>query len=276
MNESTANTTIMENPDVKELLSILQDNGKDTGGLLSLLGQVTSMESHLNKAVEELTAMRRELSEMRDERDHPVRTALQNAAKAMEEKINALREQLNEIKGKIVEGCRNAVSAFKEKGMAALNGIAKFFRVKPMVESLQKNMQNTINHDKAAVVKIESMATKYHTAGMYLRNAGRALRGKEAITEIKPNGKLAKLAAAPFRSEMKHMTNALKSAENAIAAIDRLDKAVPVKAAKKERGKGKEEKPSTLDTMKELQKQIDAEQRDAPTRAKTKKRAEEL
>ena len=74
MNETTANTPIMENPDVKELLSIMRDNGKDTGGLLGLLGQVTSMESHLNKAVEELTAMRREISEMRDERDHPVRT----------------------------------------------------------------------------------------------------------------------------------------------------------------------------------------------------------
>ena len=91
MNETASGTPIMETPEVKELLSIMRDNGKDTSGFLSLLGQVTSMENHLNKAVEELAAMRHELSEMRDERDHPVRTALQNAAKAMEEKINAMR-----------------------------------------------------------------------------------------------------------------------------------------------------------------------------------------
>ena len=273
MNETTANNPIMENPDVKELLSILRDNEKDTSGLLSLLGQVTSMETHLNKAVAELSAMRQELSEMRDERDHPVRTALQNAAKAMETKINDMREQLNEIKEKIIEGCKNAVSAFKEKGVAALNGIAKFFRIKPLFESLRNNMQNNIKTDQAAVVKIEAMATKYHTAGMHLRNVGRALQGKEAINEIKPNGKLAKLAAAPFRSVMKNMTKALKTADNAIAALDRLDKAAPVKTKSKDRGR---EKPSTLETMKTLQKQIDAERQDAPAVAKTKKREAEI
>ena len=263
----------MENPDVKEFLSILRDNGKDTSGFLSMLGQVTSMENYLNKAVEELTAMRRELSEMRDERDHPVRTALQNAAKAMEEKINAMREQLNEIKAKIVEGCRKTVSAFKEKGAAALNGIAKFFRIKPMFESMQKNMQNNIKSSQETVNKIEAMATNYHKAGTHLRNVGRALRGKEAITEIKPNGKLAKLAAAPFRSEIKHMTNAHKNAGKAVEALERLDKSVPVKTKSKERGK---EKASTLETMKTLQKQIDAERQDAPVKARTKKREAEI
>ena len=267
MNETTSNTPIAENPDVKELLSILKDNGKDASVFLNLLGQVTSMENNFNKAVEELTAMRKEISAMRDERDHPVRTALQNTAKAMEEKINAMREQLNEIKAKIVEGCKNAVSAFKEKGVAALNGVAKFFRIKPMFEALRKNIQNNIKTDQAAVVKIEAMATRYHTAGMHLRNVGRALRGKEPVDEIKPNGKLAKLVAAPFRSEMKHMTKAFKNTDNAIAALDRLEKAVPQKIVKKERG---EKKPSTLETMKTLQKQIETERQNTPTKAKRK------
>jgi len=274
VNETTAaGASIMENPDVKEFLSIMQDNGKDTGEFLSLLNQFTSMENHFHKAVAELSAIRQELSEMREERDHPVRTALQNTAKAMEAKINAMREQLNEIKEKIIEGCKNVVSAFKEKGAAALNGIAKFFRIKPMFESLRKNMQNNIKTDQAAVGKIEAMATQYHTAGMHLRNVGRALQGKEAINEIKPNGKLAKLAAAPFRVVMKTMTKALKTADNAINAIDRLEKAAPVKAKSKEREK---EKPSALETMKTLQKQIDAERQDAPAKTKTRKREAEI
>jgi hypothetical protein len=272
--KKAANTPIMENEHVKELLSILRDNGRDTGDLLSMLRQVTSMENHLNKAVEELSAMRRELSEMREERDHPVRTALQNAAKAMETKINGMREQLAEIKAKIIESCKSAVSTFKQTGISALNGLAKFFRIKPMFEALRNNMQNSIKHDQAVVTKIEGMATQYHTAGMHLRNVGRAIRGKEAFTAVKPNGVLAKLAAAPFRAEMKCQQSALKNAENCIAALERLEKAAPVKAAKAERTA--EEKPSTLDAIKEHKQRVREAERDAPAKTKTKRREAEI
>jgi hypothetical protein len=271
---NTADTPIMENEHVREFLSILRDNGKDASGLLDLLGHVTSMENQLTKAVEELTSMRRELAGMREERDHPVRTALEKASRSLEATISETRARLAEIKEKIVEGCKNAVAGFKEKGAAALDGIAKFFRIKPMFENLRKNLQSDIRRDQAVIAKIESMGTKYHTAGMHLRNVGRALRGKEAVAAIKPNGKLAKLAAAPFRTEMRCLQSALRDSEKAIAALDRLDKSVVrQKAAAAER---KAERPSTLETMKRLQKQLEAERADAPAAAKTKKREAEL
>ena len=262
----------MENEHVKEFLSILNDNGKDASGLLAMLVYVNSMENQLVKAVEELTAMRRDLSTMREERDHPVRTALEKAAKSLETTITETRSRLAEIKEKIIEGCKNAVSAFKEKGIAALNGIAKFFRIKPLFESLRNNLQNDIKRDQAIIVKIEAIGTKYHTAGMHLRNVGRTLRGKEVLTAIKPNGKLSKLVSAPFRTEMKCLQNTLKDAEKAIAALERLDKAVPQKAA----AEHAERKPSVKDTMKKYQKQIDADRADAPKPVKTKRREAEI
>jgi hypothetical protein len=271
---NTADTPIIENPHVKEFLSILRDEGRDAKDFLSLLSHVTSMENQLTKAVEELTSMRRELAGMREERDHPVRPALEKASRSLEAKITETRTRLAEIKEKIIEGCKAAVAGFKEKGAAALNGIAKFFRIKPMYENLRKNLQSDIRRDQAVIAKIEAMGTKYHTAGMHLRNVGRTLRGKEAVAAVKPNGKLAKLAAAPFRAEMRCLQKALNDAEKAIAALDRLDKSVvQQKTAAAER---KAERPSTLETMKRLQKQLDEERADAPVAAKTKKREAEL
>jgi len=265
----------MENEHVKELLAILKDNSRDASGLTALLGYVTACENQLNKAVGELTSMRQELSEMREEQDHPVRTALEKAARSLEATIDQARKLLGEIKEKIVEGCKSAVASFKEKGIAALNGLAKFFRIKPMFENLRNNLQSDIKRDQSIVAKIEAMGTKYHTAGMHLRNVGRTLRGKEALTAIKPNGKLAKLLQSPFRVEMKSLTNTLRSVNNAIAALDRLDKAAPQKAAADRCG-GNAERPSTRETMKRLQKQIDADRADAPAAAKTKRREAEI
>ena len=263
----TANAPIMENEHVKEFLAILKDNGKDASDLTSLLGYVTAMEGQLTKAVEELTSMRRELAGMREEHDHPVKTALEKAARSLEATISETRQRLSELKEKIIDGCKTAVAAFKEKGIAALNNVVKFFRIKPLFESLRNKLQSDIKRDQAAIAKVEALGTKYHTAGMHLKNVGRALRGKETLTAVKPNGKLAKLAAAPFRNEMKCLQNALADAEKAIAALDRLDKAVPQKDAAAEQG---DKKPSVRETMKQLKKQIDAERTDAPTPVKVK------
>jgi hypothetical protein len=271
MMTDTTSAPLMDNEYVNEFLKIMRDNGKDAGGFVAMLGYVSSMEKQLNTAVEELTSMRRELSGMREERDHPVRTALQNAANLLETTINETRTRLEALKAKIIDGCKTAVAAFKEKGAAALNGIAKFFRLKPVFESLQNNLQNGIKHDKAVIAKIEAIGTKYHTAGMHLRNVGRTLRGKEPLTAPKPNGKLAKLAAAPFSAEIKCLQNALNDCGKAIDSLERLDVSVSNRAA--ERG---EDKPSVKETMKTLAAKIEREKKDAPVTEKSKNIGVEL
>ena len=267
-----ATATIADNEHVKALLSILQDNDKDASGIVAMLGYVASMENQLTKAVDELAAMRRELSGMREERNHPVRTALEKASRSLEATISESREMLVDLKEKIVEGCKNVVASFKANGTAALDGVAKFFRIKPSFEALRDTLLGDIKRDQAAIDKIGSLATQYHTVGMHLRNVGRAIRGRDTTVTIKPNGKLAKLASAPFRSEMKCLHSVLRDAQRAIAVLDRLDKAAPQKAAA-ERG---EEKPSVKETMKRLQKQIDADRADAPAKATVRRKGAEL
>lgn len=270
MSEVKASAPIMENEHVMELLSILKENGKDASGLIALLGSVSSMENQLNKAAQDLQNVMHELNSMRDEHSHPLRTALQNAAQSMEDNLNETRSRLESLKEKIIDGCKQAVTAFKEKGAAALNGIVRFFRIKPAIQSLRNMIQSDIKYDNAVIAKIESISKQYHSAGMHLRNVGRALRGKEPITAVKPNGNLAKLVSAPFRTEIKCLTNALKDTEKAIASLDRLEKAVPQKTA------SAQDKPSTLENMRRLAEKLKRDKRETPAVVTAKSKAAEL
>lgn len=266
MNDTTT-VPIMEHEQVKELLSILHDNGKDASDFAYLLGYVTSMESQLNKAVDELAAMRRDLSEMREERDHPLKTAMQNAAHSLDVRINEAREQLDQLKAKIADGCKSAVSAFREKGVTALNGIVGFFRIKPALEALRDSVQGSIWANHAAIDKVEAMSAEYHAAGRHLKNIGRALRGKEPLEGIKPNGKLAKLIENPFRSQLRYLNTSLRDVNKAIAAIERLES----RSAKETVVEDLDDKPSVRETMKTLKSKLEQE-KPAPAAEKPKQK----
>ena len=215
----------MKNDHIKEILSIMAENGKDTSGLTALFNYVVTMENHLNKAYGEVQAMQRELSGLREERSHPIRTLLQS----LEANLNEASRNLNQLKAKIVDGCKDAVSMFKQKGISALNNMAHFFRVKPALEALQDNMKTLIKNDLSSVAKIETISAESHAASRHLKNIVRAYRGKEPIQDVKPNGKITSLLTRPYRSEIKSAVNALGNIQKAITKLDHLDRASSLK-----------------------------------------------
>jgi hypothetical protein len=240
---------ILENEHVKELLAIMRENNAPTTqDFLAVLHQVGAMERQLDAAVRELAAMRRELNEAR-EQNHPIKTALQNTVKALEKNVAALRERLDEAKQTIIGGCKNAVAAFKEKGIAALDNVARFFKVRPILETMRDDLNENIRFDDKAIAKIEAMSAEYHQAGRHLKNMGRAMLGKEAIQETKPPGMVAKAMLAPFRAERSHFAVMKKNVEAAIGNLARLEERA---------------KPSIQKAMQTHKKQAEQAKKDAP------------
>lgn len=197
----TATAPILENEHVQELLAILRENNvPSTQDFLAVLNQVGAMEKQLDAAVKELSAMRQELKTAQ-EQNHPVKTALQKAVIAMQGQVLELRDKLSELKKTVIEGCKNAVAEFKEQGVAALDNIARFFKVRPVLEALRDNLAKNIQFDDKAIAKIVAVSAEYHEAGRHIKNMARAMSGKEAIQEAKSIGKLAKTLEVPFRAE---------------------------------------------------------------------------
>lgn len=219
----TAPIPILESEHVKELLAILRENNApSTQDFLAVLNQVGAMEKQLDAAVKELAAMRQELKTAQ-EQNHPVKTALQKAVISMQGQVLDLRDKLSELKKTVIEGCKSAVTEFKEKGIAALDNIARFFKVRPILEAMRDTLTQNIQYDDKAIARIEVISTEYHQAGRHLKNMGRAMLGKEAMQEIKPPGKLAAVISAPFRAERSHFAAMKKSVEAAISNLSRLE-----------------------------------------------------
>jgi hypothetical protein len=255
-----AGVRITDQKDVKELLGILRENNISAPDLIGVINHVAAMERELGKAAADLSAMRRELAELREESGHPIRTALQNAAKGLTAKIKSARSALSTLKDKIIGGCKRAVTAFKEGGVTALNNLSSFFDIRGELTAARDSINDAIRYNESQMSKIDKAAEAYHEAGRAIRNIGRSLRGDEPVPAIKPNGKLARLIEGPFRNEHRRLNRSLGRVNKALACIDRLEKAA-------ER-QGKHDRPSTLDEMKRLQVVVAEKKKETPAKEK--------
>ena len=256
----TMATPLSDNEHVKAFLDTLRENNISAPDLVGAFGHVAAMERELGKAAAELSAMRRELAEMRDEAGHPIRTALQNAAKGLAAKIKSARSALSALKDKITGGCKRATEAFKEGGVSALNNLSGFFNIRGELTVTRDSINDAIRYNESRMSKIEKAAEAYHEAGRAIRNIGRSLRGEEPTPAIKPNGKLARLVAAPFRTGHRRLNRSLNRVNKALACIDRLEK-----AAERQR---KHARPSTLDEMKRLKAVVAEKKKETPANEK--------
>jgi hypothetical protein len=256
--DTTNSKLITDHENVRELLNILQDNNIDAKDFTAMLASVAAIEKQLSSAAGELSAMRSELANMREERDHPLRAALQRVARSLSGIVNGLRAKLKAVKDGITGGCRRAVDAFKFGGVSALQNLVGFFEVKPALASLRDGLNKAIASAEDSIAGIESACEQYHSAARHLKNAGRVIRGKEPIPDIQPNGKLARLLESPFHLELRNLNGSLRGVNRALAGVDRLEKAAAKQA--------EASRPSTRETMKNLREQTERRKKDTPTR----------
>jgi hypothetical protein len=273
---SQATAALAENQYVQELFSILQDNGKDTKGLSALIGHVSEMESFVTRAEQKIAEMKSQLSEMKEVQNHPVKTALTNAIKALETKVAEVKERIGELKTAIIDGCKSAVDAFKEKGAAALNNLARFFHIKGALKAVDKSVEQSVATCDRTVANINTFSREYHETGRHLKNMGRILTGKPPIDTAKEAGKLAAVMSAPYKAEKAALRGIQKAAGAMIAKLEQLESVQEAQQARRvaER-KPAERQPSILGELEANIKMLAEQDRSrvAPERTKMKEAA---
>jgi ABC-type transporter Mla subunit MlaD len=272
MDETTssgaASQPLAQNEYVQELFSILRNNDRDTTGLSALLGHVSEMESFVKRAEDKIADMKSQLSEMKEVQNHPVKTALNNAIKNLENKVAEIKVQLAELKHNIVEGCKNAVAAFKEKGIAALDKLASFFHINNGLKAIDKGATENAQSCDKAVAKINEFSSQYHEAGRAIKNMARMIIGKDPVDAKKEAGAIAKALAAPYMAEKALMLQISKSASAMSQKLEQLE----TRAADNREHRARETKPqSLLGEVREAQQIVDQRKREMPVpeRAKT-------
>ena len=232
-----------ENKHVKELAEVLAKNGKgkNAKAVVEVFNCICGMENDLKKAIAELTTLRSELSAMREEQKHPIKTMLHKAADSLMSKLKSAYKQIVALKDKFIGGCKQAVEDIKDKGIVAANSIVDALDIKGDLEASKASIVKAIAANKQSVAGIEAAAAEYHKAGRHIKNIGRVFLGKEPIADIKPNGKLAKLLQEPFKVTIERLESKLARTDKAIARIEKLEKAAELRTAL--------DKPSVLDEM---------------------------
>jgi predicted nuclease with TOPRIM domain len=257
------NTPLPDNEHVKALSDILRENKIDIRELLGIIGCVTAMEREMSKAAADLSAVRKELAEMREEKDHPIGVALRSAVRESAAKINTVRSGIKVLKDKIISGCKRAAHAFKTGGVSALNNLADFLDIRRDLENTRNAVNDAIRCNEKRIAKIESLSEEFHAAGRGLKNIGRVMTGKEPIRDIRPNGTLARLAEFPFRSEIGRLNRVLNRTGKALAGLDRLEKAAANRTEK--------DRPSAIEEMERMKPAVERRKKETPAKGAEKR-----
>lgn len=232
----TDSTPIAENEQVKELLALLKENNAPGYEEFSkLIGHVSEMEQRLSEATEELKAMRREMQGLQN---HSLKDSLQKSCKAIETNLATMHQRLSKLKEQIIDGCRNILTDFKERGAVALNGITQFLHIRPALEAIQNESEKGIQACDRAISRIDAFSAEYHEVGRHLKNMGRTLQGKPAEAEAKENGKLAAIFKGGFKVQRTLIASISRGAERSLNTLARLEQTA-------------ERRPSVLKAMRE-------------------------
>ncbi|GHU35989.1 hypothetical protein FACS1894105_05610 [Clostridia bacterium] len=273
MDTNSTNTSnsapLAENQYVNELFAILNDNGRDTAGLSALIGHVSEMEQFVKHAESTISDMKNQLSTMKEVQNHPVRTALQNTIKALEIKVAEFKERIGELKDNIIAGAKNAIKAFKEKGITILNKLASFFNIKGGLQAMDKSAAQGAEACEKTIQKIDNFANQYHAIGRAVKNMGRIITGKEPLDTKKEAGKLAKSVSAPYKAEKAVLTGMRKVIGAAIGKLSQLEKTAAKQTVR-------EKKPSVLGELAENLERVEREKLEKAVQEHTKAKGTEL
>ncbi len=254
-----------ENEYIKDLFGILHEYGRDSGGLSALLDHVGEMESFVKRAEDRIADMKIQLDSISEIQNHPLKAALQKAIRALESTVREVKQQIVALRENIVEGCRNAVAAFRERGVTALDNLASFFHVRQGLQAMKNNIVADMNVCDKSLADINSFAREYHSAGRHIKNMMRVAVGKQPIDRKKEAGRIVRVVSAPYKAYKVILSKLKNAVDNALGKLSRLENTTLVKHAERELVK----KPSILGKLEANKARVAREQRErqVPERA---------
>ncbi len=148
---------------------------------------------------------------------------MQSAVRALEATVASVREQLSEIRTNIIEGCKNAITAFREGGTRALDRAASFLHIKTGLQAMKNDLVKGVNICDRSVAQVNAFANEYHSAGRALKNMARLLIGKPPIDTKKEVGKIARALTFNYRAQKSCLLAVKAAVDKAIGGMDKLE-----------------------------------------------------
>ncbi len=241
---------LQSNEAVQQFMKLLAENGRrgQAVDLSALMWYMDGMNRQYEAVLTELQALKKQLAQ---EKRPSVKYMAQKALGKLEREARQVKDALDNLWGKVAQCAADAVRDFKEMGVSALDKAVSALNVKNALETLQERIGTLAADTRKSIEKMERMGHDLRSAGTHLKNAGRAMLGKETqVVDGGEEGRFQSVLLAPMRAVQRLLAGMNNTTLAAIGNVERLE-AVAAKAheAQAERsvlkpGKRLEKKPS--------------------------------
>ena len=159
-------------------MKLLEENNRQgqAQDLSLLMFYMDGMTRQFEAVSQELQEVRQQLAQAQES---PAKKAIGRMVEALGHKVEQAREVLDDLRERITDCAKNAVENFKEAGVSALDRAVSAIGVKNVLESLQEKISGMLSDTKQNIEKVESIGHELRSVGGHLKNAGRAMTGKE-------------------------------------------------------------------------------------------------
>ena len=170
---------LREQPDMKELLYVLETNGlkKERQEVETLVDYLEGMGNQFSQMLGELQAVRGELAKMQDK---GIRAAVTRVVDSAESKVKEILGKVSLIGKNLVHSAKNAVAAFKEKGVDALRKAVSAMKIPTVLSAMKDMLHGGAESMNKKAEKTGMLAEELHKARGHRKNIGRILTGRQA------------------------------------------------------------------------------------------------
>jgi len=210
---------------MEQFLKLLSENGRagQSEDLSRLLFYMDGMSRQLNAVHQELQAVKAQLAQAQDA---PQKTVLQNMVGGLQNKVRQAQEKLDGLREKIMQCAANAVESFKRASVTALDKAVSAMGIHKTLEAVQQNISGSLADARKNIEKIETLGHELRSVGGHLKNAGRAVTGKETqAVDGGQEGHFQAAVLAPMRTVHKMLSSMNNATLAAIGNVERLETA---------------------------------------------------
>ena len=254
---------------VQQFMKLLGENGRagQASDLSALMWYMDGMSRQYDAVFQELQEVKAQLAK---EKQPAVKKVMEGVVVNLESKAKQARDMLAGLWERITGCAKSAVEKFKEVGVSALDKAVSALHIKKLLEALQKHLSDMIADTKRSMEKVEDIGHELRSAGGHLKNAGRAMTGKEAQTvDGGQAGRFQSAVLAPMRGTQRLLLSMNNATLAAIGGVENLEQTAEMAREHREErasqrpGKRLAKKPSIRQLLQKHQANIAA--KSAPT-----------
>ncbi|MDE7218275.1 MAG: hypothetical protein K2O45_01425 [Oscillospiraceae bacterium] len=229
--------TLQNNEKIAQLLAQLTQNGQkeQAANIRQLCGYVDSLEKQYAAVLTELQGIKEQLSEATVQR-RPFRVQISDAVQTAETALKQARDQLPALKEDLAFWAETTANDIRRMGISALDSAMSFLGIRQILENIQNALESAVQSIQSAISQVETVGKELREAGSHLTNAGRATMGKEIQPKaVSQEGRVQTGVLAPMRGTNAMLTGMSRTADAAVASIDRLERTAEQNRGKRER-----------------------------------------